>query len=67
MKTLGASTTIGLLIALLIIYLLRPLNTGAITLICLLCIGVAGALGTVLTKLFSPKAANAPKGGQQND
>ncbi len=44
MKTFGTAAAIGLIIALVLIYLLRPLNAGAIALVCLLSVAVAELL-----------------------
>jgi hypothetical protein len=50
MKPLAGGALIGLLVALVIIYLLRPLNNGAIGLIILLCISIFTALGKLMSK-----------------
>ena len=58
MKTFGTAAAIGLIIALVLIYLLRPLNAGAITLVCLLSVAVAellcGAVVLVLKLCRNP-------------
>jgi hypothetical protein len=49
MKPMAGGALIGLLVALVVIYLLRPLNNGAIGLIIFICISIFASLG----KLFS--------------
>jgi hypothetical protein len=41
MAKLTAASVIGVILALIIIYLLRPLNNGAVALILLICVGLA--------------------------
>jgi CDP-diglyceride synthetase len=48
-KPMAGGALVGLLVALVVIYLLRPLNNGAIGLIILICVSLFTALG----KLFS--------------
>jgi len=51
MKQLTIGAFLGLVVALPIIYLLQPLNAGAIALIWLLCSGLIAALNSVLVAL----------------
>lgn len=41
MKSIGIAATIGVLLALGLVYILHPLNGGALTLLLILCIGLA--------------------------
>jgi len=41
---------VGVIVALVIIYLLRPLNTGAVGLIVVLCVAIFSALATAVVK-----------------
>jgi hypothetical protein len=52
MKVLGPSVVIGVVLALLIIYWLRPLNAGAVGLVIVLSIGIVSLLGQLLAWLF---------------
>ena len=54
-KAISISATFGLLLTLLVIYLLQPLNGGAIALVVLLCMGAAAAVGALLGWLFKKK------------
>ena len=47
---MAGGALIGLLVALVVIYLLRPLNNGAIGLIILICISIFTALGKLIAK-----------------
>jgi len=49
MKPMAGGAVVGLLVGLVIIYLLRPLNDGAIGLILLICISVFLALGRLIS------------------
>jgi hypothetical protein len=48
MKPMAGGAVIGVLVALVIIYLLRPLNAGAIGLVVVICVGVFGALAKLI-------------------
>jgi hypothetical protein len=54
-KAIGLSSFFGLLLTLAVVYLLQPLNGGAIALVALLCIGAAAAIGALLGWLFKKK------------
>jgi hypothetical protein len=47
MKVLAGSVVIGTIVALAIIYWLRPLNSGAVALVVVLSIGIVALLGRV--------------------
>lgn len=55
MKTIGGGTVLGIIFALGMIYWLQPLNTGAVVLITLLCIGIASLFVKLLEKMFRKK------------
>jgi hypothetical protein len=50
-----AATLCGIFLALIFIYILRPLNNGAITLIVLICVGVANILFQFIPGSSTPK------------
>lgn len=54
-KPLAASVVIGVLLSFLVIYLLRPLNTGAVGLVVVLCVGIAGILVAIGRAIFRKK------------
>jgi uncharacterized membrane protein len=49
MKAIAPSVFVGLVIALGIIYWLRPLNAGAVALVVILCLGLAALIGRLLS------------------
>jgi hypothetical protein len=51
MKIFGAASLLGLLMALSLIYWLRPLNNGAMALILLLCLSATNVIASVLRKI----------------
>ena len=55
MKPVAASIVIGVLLSLVVIYLLRPLNTGAVGLVVVLCVGIAGILVAIGRAIFKKK------------
>ena len=55
MKEVSAATALGIIIALLIVYFLRPLNNGAVGLVLVICIGIANVIVAVISRLTSPK------------
>lgn len=50
MKPLPLSVVVGILLALAIIYWLAPLNTGAVTLVVVLCVGLSAGVGALFHK-----------------
>ena len=66
MKTLGTSAVVGVLLALIVIYLLQPLNSGAVALVVTICVGLAALGGQILSWLFK-SGTDKSKGGQEND
>jgi hypothetical protein len=48
MKPLAGGAVLGLLVALIIIYFLRPLNAGAIGLVVVVCVTAFGAFAKVI-------------------
>jgi hypothetical protein len=55
MKPIGASVAVGVILSLGVIYILRPLNAGAITLVVIVCVGICAAIGTFLGAIFKKK------------
>ncbi len=52
MKPIAGTILVGVLIALGVIYYLRPLNYGAVALVLVLSVGLAGVLGKALAWLL---------------
>jgi hypothetical protein len=50
MKPIAGGAAVGVIVALVIIYLLRPLNPGAVGLIVVICVSIFGAAATALGK-----------------
>src|SRR5258708_4455988 len=53
MKPIGAAVAIGVLVSFPVIYILRPLNTGAVALIVILCVGLCAGVGSFLAALLT--------------
>jgi hypothetical protein len=56
MKRIGASVVIGVILSFGVIYILRPLNAGAVTLVVILCVGVCGTIGGFLAATLKKKS-----------
>jgi hypothetical protein len=52
MKPVGASVVIGVILSLVVIYIFQPLNSGAVALVVVLCVGVAAILIAMGRRFF---------------
>jgi len=64
MKVIGFSAVVGVLLAMAIIWWLRPLNNGAIGVILLLSIAGASAVGHLLSRLLGSKTQTGTPGSK---
>jgi O-antigen/teichoic acid export membrane protein len=55
MKPIGASAVIGVILSLIVIYIFRPLNSGAVALVVVLCVGAAAILIAIGRAIFGKK------------
>ena len=55
MKPISASVFVGVLLAFVVIYILRPLGPGAVALVVILCVGLCATIGGVVAALFKKK------------
>ncbi len=51
MKRIGGAAAVGIILALMLIYALRPLNTGAVALVTLLCVAFAELAAAGISRL----------------
>lgn len=58
MKPIGLSIIAGIILAGSVIYVLRPLNAGAVTLVVMLSIGISSAVGTLIAYLRKGTSTN---------
>lgn len=69
MKTIGGATLAGVLLALLVIYWLSPLNSGAVALVLLLCVSLANVIAgfiAALRKRPDEAGEKKPKNGSHS-
>jgi hypothetical protein len=57
MKTLGGASLLGLIVAMLLIYWLRPLNVGAMALVLLLCLSTSSLVAGILARRNKKRTA----------
>jgi O-antigen/teichoic acid export membrane protein len=55
MKPISASVFVGVLLAFVVIYILRPLGPGAVALVVIVCVGLCATIGGVVAALFKKK------------
>jgi len=55
MKPISASVFVGVFLAFVVIYILRPLGPGAVTLVVILCVGLCATIGGLVAALFKKK------------
>lgn len=60
-KPISISIFVGVLLALGVIYVLQPLNAGAVSLVVVLCVGAATSFGALFQR------RSGPKGGDKNE